>query len=245
MINCLKADTLQLHTNMNLKLENFICEHQDKTSSAGNKLPAEHVQAQANWILQGSLPWMELKGLDVPYKDMLAEARSLKHMFVGHRSEEGQHQGWRSLCIHGIGATKTNVAETYGLDSKTAKYDWTEIQDQCPATVKFFKEVFPYRHYMRLRFMLLEPGGYIMPHQDHHESMLGAAINISLNNPAGCKLVNTHGTVPFRDQGSIFFFNNHYPHCVYNGSNEDRFHIIVHGGADMERLAPLIVSSYG
>jgi hypothetical protein len=175
---------------------------------------------------------------------MLAEAQALKSMFVSHRNEEGRHQGWSSLAIHGIGATKTNVAESYGLDSKTAKYDWTEIQDQCPVTVQFFKEQFPYRWYARVRFMLLEPGGFVMPHQDHHTSFLGGAVNISLNQPDGCKLVNTHGTLPFRDSGSMFYFNNHYPHCVYNNSNTDRFHIIVHGEADMLRLAPLLVNSY-
>ena len=77
--------------------------------------------------------------------------------------------------------------------------------------------------------MLLEPGGYITPHSDNPESFLGGAVNISLNNPEGCRLVTTLGEVPFRDSGSAFLFNNHYQHAVYNDSEQDRFHIIVHG----------------
>jgi hypothetical protein len=230
---------------MNPELNNFIDQYSKVLPATLPTLVDNHPYAQASWIFNHShAPWLEILGIDAPYKNMLAEAQALKSMFVSHRNEEGRHQGWSSLAIHGIGATKTNVAESYGLDSKTAKYDWTEIQDQCPVTVQFFKEQFPYRWYARVRFMLLEPGGFVMPHQDHHTSFLGGAVNISLNQPDGCKLVNTHGTLPFRDSGSMFYFNNHYPHCVYNNSNTDRFHIIVHGEADMLRLAPLLVNSY-
>ncbi len=169
---------------MNFELTNFIDQHSDIAPSLLPTLPGGHTHQQANWIFnQSHAPWLEILGIDAPYKDMLAEAQALKSMFVSHRSDEGQHQGWSSLAIHGIGATKTNVAENYGLDSKTATYDWTEIQHQCPVTVKFFKEQFPYRWYARVRFMLLEPGGFVMPHQDHHTSFLGGAVNISLNQP--------------------------------------------------------------
>ena len=55
----------------------------------------------------------------------------------------------------------------------------------CPITTKFFKEVFPYKTYYRLRFMLLEPQGYITPHIDADINKL-SPINIALNNPNGC-----------------------------------------------------------
>jgi hypothetical protein len=121
---------------MNFELTNFINQHSNIDLAPLNALPTGHPQWQASWIFnQSHAPWLEILGIDAPYKDMLAEAQALKSMFVGHRSDEGRHQGWSSLAIHGIGATKTNVAENYGLDSKTATYDWTEIQDQCPVTV--------------------------------------------------------------------------------------------------------------
>jgi hypothetical protein len=229
---------------MNNTLNDFISEHADKTYQFP-ELPPGDKYKQANWILNHSnVPWFRLFGIDAPYKTMLAEAQSVKHMFVGHRDEEDKHRGWRSLCVHGISATHTNIPEAYGLDPAAVKFDWTEIQEQCPATVKFFKDVFPWTEYMRVRFMLLEPGGYIMPHSDNVRSFPGGAINISLNNPEGCRLVNVHGTLPFQDTGSIFFFNNHYQHCVFNDSDTDRYHMIVHGRYDLSELAPILVSSY-
>lgn len=229
---------------MNNKLKQFFEEN------ANNKfdwpeLPAGNMYSQTNWILhECTAPWFEIHGIDAPYKAMLAEAQALKDMFVGHRDEEGKHQGWRSLAIHGIEATKTNIPETYGLDPNEVTYDWTEIQDRCPETVKFFKETFPYDDYMRVRFMLLEPGGYIMPHSDNQKCFLGAAINISLNQPDNCVMVNKYGTLPFRDEGSMFFFNNHYEHAVHNGGDTDRIHMIVHGRYNMQKLAPLMINSW-
>ena len=209
------------------------------------KLPETDVFQQANWILhESNLPWLEVLGIDAPYKAMLEEAKGLKDMFVGHRGEESKHKGWRSLSIHGISATKTNIPESYGLDPNEVSYNWTEIQDRCPETVRFLKEVFPYDDYMRVRFMLLEPGGYIMPHSDNAKSMLCAAVNISLNQPEDCAMVTEHGTVPFRNEGSVFYFNNHYRHAVINASNTDRFHMIVHGRYNLGKLAKFIINSY-
>jgi aspartyl/asparaginyl beta-hydroxylase (cupin superfamily) len=95
--------------------------------------------------------------------------------------------------------------------------------------LEFFKDQFGYDSYQRLRFMLLRPSGYINPHSDNKVSRPLAAINISLNNPDNCQLVSTKGRIPFRREGSIFMFNNHYTHVASNDSTEDRFHIIVHG----------------
>lgn len=197
-----------------------------------------------NWILnESNSPWLEINGIDAPYKKMLEEAKKLKELFVFHRGEENSHRGWKSLAIHGISATKTNVPQTYGLDPNEVTYTWTEIQDQCPVTVDFFRNIFPYNSYQRVRFMLLESQGYIAPHRDHEQSYLATAVNISLNNPDGCKLVTETGTLPFRNEGSMFLFNNHYHHCVYNNSNEDRYHIIVHGGWN-KIFEKLIIDSY-
>lgn len=209
------------------------------------ELPAGNIYDQANWVLhQSNAPWFEVQGLDVPYKTMLEEAKNLKELFVSHRDEESKHDGWRALAIHGISATKTNIPENYGLDPNEVKYTWTEIQDRCPETVRFFRESFPYDDYMRVRFMLLEPGGYIMPHSDNTKSMLCAAVNISLNHPEGCHMITEQGIMPFRDEGSVFYFNNHYKHAVINTSDTDRFHIIVHGRYNLGKLARYIVDSY-
>jgi hypothetical protein len=177
-------------------------------------------------LFQSKAPYLELL-LDAPYAGMLQEARALKDRFVTHRPQDGE--GWRSLCVHGISAEKTGVPEEYGYTSDQVPYSWTDIAPLCPVTVDYFKNKFPYQNYDRIRYMLLEPDGYISPHFDNPESFLGSAVNISLNNPENCRLVTTSGEVPFKDSGSAFLFNTNYTHAVYNNSHQDRFHIIVHG----------------
>jgi hypothetical protein len=226
-------------------IKNFLNQYNDNNTFKLLPLPEGNIPFQANWILnECQAPWLEIIGINAPYAEMYSEAQALRDMFVFHRGEEAGMKGWRSLAVHGISATLTNVPQTYGLDPNKVKYDWTEIQDQCPVTVKFFKEVFPYNQYQRLRYMLLEPGGYIAPHSDNVNNMPGAAVNISLNNPKGCRLTNVHGTLPFRDSGSMFLFNNHYQHAVYNDSDTDRFHMIVHGQWRNPEWNNLIVKSY-
>lgn len=187
-----------------------------------------------SWIINESkLPWLELD-IEVPYKEMHAEAVALKEQFVAHRDEDNgggySHKGWRSLCIHGIDAYKTNHHDQYGYkNNDEVPYVWTEIANKCPITVKFFQDVFPYSRYYRLRFMLLEPGGYITPHKDTDENRL-SPVNIALNTPKGCmfKMKNHDGFVPLTD-GKTVLLDVGNIHAVYNKSNEDRFHIIVHG----------------
>lgn len=196
----------------------------------------------SHWILtRARAGWLKLN-IDAPYAEMLAEARALKERFVIHRDD--QSEGWRSLTIHGVASHVTNVPEMHGLNSDEVTYQWTDVAEYCPVTVNYFKNVFPYRSYQRLRYMLVEPQGYIMPHSDNRESFLGGAVNISLNNPKGCQLVTTNGTVPFENTGSAFLFNNHYDHAVYNNSNEDRFHIIVHGTWRGPEWDQIVVNSY-
>jgi len=77
--------------------------------------------------------------------------------------------------------------------------------------------------------MRLAPGGYITPHNDGESSTL-SAVNISLNNPAGCNMVMEGvGIVPFSDSGTVMAFNPSYNHCVWNRSSEARYHMIIHG----------------
>jgi hypothetical protein len=195
-----------------------------------------------NWVMfQSRLPWLEIKGLVLPYADMLAEAQELRDRFVIHRNNCGR--GWRSLCIHGTSAEQTDAPSAYGLTEKDTVYAWTDIQDRCPITVNAFKNLFHYTQYLRVRFMLVEPGGYITPHVDADNFTFGA-VNISLNNPEGCSLVTERGTVPFRSTGSAMFLNTSYQHVVWNNSKEDRIHMIVHGTPDNRYWNNLVIDSY-
>lgn len=200
------------------------------------------------WIVNNSkIPWLELD-IDIPHEEMLKEAINLKDRFVAHRDQDGQggyrHKGWQSLCIHGIDAEKTNHFDQYGyLTHEDTPYKWTDIIDRCPVTYKFFKEVFPFKEYYRLRYMLLEPGGYITPHKDSNDNKL-SPINIALNHPKGCKMkMQGHkGYVPFAP-GKSFLLDVGNIHAYINDSNEDRYHIIVHGKKSKE-FEELVVKSY-
>lgn len=186
-----------------------------------------------NWIVnESNIPYLLLNLANVPYAEMLEEARSLDHLFVPHRDSES-HNGWSSLSIHGISSQHTDHFASYHeyahLNNEQVPYTWTEIADRCPITIDFFKNHFPYDVYHRVRYMKLAPGGYITPHADHHGVCLNA-INISLNNPENCKFMfKGHGIVPFKNEGSTFLIANGIEHSVWNNSDTNRYHIIVHG----------------
>ena len=106
------------------------------------------------------------------------EAIALKNYFVAHRDKDGdaasggyRHKGWRSLCIHGIDHKKTNHYVQYGYNShEETPYRWTDILTNALSLTTTLRRSFPSKSYYRVRYMLLEPGGYITPHedQDHH-----------------------------------------------------------------------------
>lgn len=226
------------------RLRDFVGHNEPRKYSGYPEMPGHFTEPwqRADWIFYHShAPWLRLL-VDAPFKHMLAEARNLRDRFVRHRTQDGQ--GWLSLCVHGIAADMTDSYQAYNIDPADAVYDWTDVADQAPVTVDFFKNRFPYRRYQRLRFMLIEPGGYILPHSDNKNSNLGAAVNFSLNNPHGCRMITEHGVLPFDDSGSVFLFNNHYQHCVVNDSDEDRYHMIVHGEWDPLQWNQLVCDSY-
>jgi hypothetical protein len=196
---------------------------------------------------KSKLPWLKLD-IKIPHEEMLSEAKALEDRYVGHRTAEGSgaysHKGWKSLCIHGISATKTNHFLNYGYKSNSeTPYKWTEVSDLCPVTTDFFKNKFPYSKYFRLRFMLLEPGGYITPHKDTDTNRL-SPINIALNHPEGCKMkMRGHkGYVPFTP-GDAMLLDVGNEHAYINKSDEGRYHIIVHGLVSAE-YKKLVIQSY-
>jgi hypothetical protein len=201
-----------------------------------------------DWIVNESrLPWLKLD-IQYDHETMLKEAAALKHLFVKHRDGDGsggyRHKGWRSLCIHGISSEKTNHYEEYGYKSnEETPYQWTEIADLCPCTVDFFKNKFPYKKYYRVRFMLLEPGGFITPHKDMSENKL-SPVNMALNHPDRCKMkMKGHeGFVPFKP-GTAIMLDVGNEHAYINDSKEDRYHIIVHGVKTKE-FEELVERSY-
>ena len=182
------------------------------------------------WIvMESGWPYFHLSSLDnQPWKEMYKEAEALSDKFYTHRDSYGE--GWKSLTLHGLDED-TQSLDTYGDRTDTLKQlDWTWVADKCPVTKKFLTDVWPAEFLNRVRFMLLEPGGYILPHQDRqdHEKRLSVC-NISLNNPDDCDFVlKDKGRVPFKDEGSAFLMDISNVHSVWNRSNKPRIHIIIH-----------------
>lgn len=197
-----------------------------------------------DWLCHRSeVPYWEVPLPGLPYEKMFAEAIALKSLFVDHRANDpsqmgARHQGWSSLTVHGISSQHTMNWDSYPEYKALGKeelvpYKWTEIAERIPETVRYLNEIFPHQKYTRVRFMLLRPGGYILPHRDRDHRLL-FPINIALNNPSRCEFVmEDNGKVPF-EPGKGFMLDLSHRHSVWNRSQEDRIHLIVHW-----RLPPL------
>lgn len=196
-----------------------------------NKLIKEFILNCENidwFIFNSHLPWLKLD-IEVPHQKMFEEAFKLKDSFIEYR--ESNSKGWKSICIHGISSDKiydyTTYAEFKDRDQSLVPYKYTEIAEKCPETVKFLEKAFFNTPFFRVRFMILEPGGYIEPHTDMPKKTL-APINIALNNPDKCIFkMRGYGLVPFYS-GDAFMLDTSNEHIVYNGSKEIRIHMIIH-----------------
>ena len=190
----------------------------------------EYLQCIGREYLMSDARSMKLD-ITVPYQEMLVEATRLKDFFIPYQQgNDYRHSGWYSLPLYGLGDDKIKSWEAYGYtNGHNAAKDmhWTRWAEYCPVTTKWFKEVFPSEKYGRVRFMLLQAGGYIASHHDGDSRAL-EAINISLNNPAGCEWYWKDKTTVDFTEGNAVAVNISYEHEVRNESNEDRFHIIVH-----------------
>jgi hypothetical protein len=204
-------------------------------------LPEYNPNATFEWIQsQSDLAYL-LLNITVPVDVILDEIVKIKSMLVDHRDNYGEHQGWKSFCIHGKSYDATRE-DSYYNDNRVL--DWTaEAKKHLPRTVEFFMNSWPAFSYSRLRVMLLEPGGYISPHSDRPESGLGP-INIAITQPENCFFaVDRVGCIPFTP-GNAFWLDISKIHTVKNQSSQDRWHIIVHQTLDHPDFQQTVVNSY-
>tara|TARA_B110000503_G_scaffold28131_1_gene44923 strand:+ start:6256 stop:6972 length:717 start_codon:yes stop_codon:yes gene_type:complete len=181
-------------------------------------------------ITESGWPWFRLSSLDdQPWKEMHAEAEALLEYFKPHREDYGH--GWQSLTLHGLNDDTQSLNQYSDNRQETLnQLDWTWVADRCPTTKKFLTDVWPAEYLNRVRFMLLEPGGYILPHQDRPSDQKRLSVcNISLNMPDGCEmLMKDQGRIPFDDNGSAMLVDISNEHAVWNRSNKPRIHMIIH-----------------
>jgi hypothetical protein len=194
------------------------------------KIPSNLNKDEAlKWIIN-DCPIKSLRlDINIPFEDMYNEACALLDDFYEHRSDGESHAGWKSLVLHGRGKHITQGDDQYDL-STLPEMHWTEVADACPKTTYFIKNILPLDQFLRVRFMLLEPGGYVMPHCDNNNNKL-QAFNIALNNPEGCMFgYEGSGLIPWKP-GDVRMINIGSKHAVWNNSNTPRIHMIVHGWA--------------
>jgi len=173
--------------------------------------------------------------------EFLKEIENLeKHdLFVKHRSDK--HPGWSSFVLHGIDWNKTNDYGDYGYASnEETPYKFVDYAKQhIPTIVKYFQnnQINNFKKYHRIRIMKLAPGGYISLHNDTPDGKYhtnGWNLNMAINNPENCEMHFWNdkylylGQVPWQP-GKAFKIRTGYNHLVRNLSNENRYHIIVHG----------------
>jgi hypothetical protein len=205
------------------------------------QLPAPNPKADFDWIRQESgLPWLRLN-INVPHQMILQELETIQSLLIDHRDHLGEHQGWKSFCIHGKSFDATREEEYY---NDLRPYVWThEAQRYLPRTVEYFCNQWPGNIFTRVRVMLLAPGGYISIHSDSSRSQL-APINIAITQPANCDFVmEQHGAVPF-EPGDAFWLDVSNRHTVFNNSKQLRWHLIVHQSFDNVKFQNLVVNSY-
>jgi len=204
-------------------------------------LPEFNPNATADWIKRYSnLPWLKLL-IELPTTAILNEIQQVKHMMTSHRDQYADHSGWESFCIHGKSYNATREDSYY---NNNIVHQWTdEAITYMPLTVNYFKNKWPGIDYRRLRVMRLKPGGYISIHQDGTEKYL-SAINIAITQPSDCMFVmEKHGVIPFVP-GSAFWLDLSNRHTIFNNSNQDRWHLIVHQNTKLLEFQDLVVNSY-
>ena len=179
----------------------------------------------AEWITQKSgIPYLPLD-IKVPTKEIMDEWNDVKDMAVDHRDGDTlldfTNKGWSSLTLYGVSANVTTHSDK--------KHDWTEIKDKCKITKQWFEDTFHKENFHgRIRFMLLEPGGHILPHKDRQSVGLNE-VNIAINNPEKCSFhMENRGTLPFKE-GSVMMLDLSNRHWVVNDSHQPRLHMIYHG----------------
>lgn len=196
------------------------------------------MQEYGTWIISKSnCPSLKLD-IEFPYEKVLEECNAQYHQFVKHRGP--QHPGWSSMCIHGQGVQYTDPPKEY--PDVDAEFHWTELSEQCPETTKWFKTQWPFTDYDRVRFMLIEPGGFIQPHADYDERRM-AAFNIAVSNPPGVDFaMEEAGCIPW-EPGDVRAIDIGRKHAVVNNGTEDRIHMIVHGKFN-QNFKELLCRSY-
>lgn len=161
--------------------------------------------------------------------EVVQEVTSRQFLGIPHRQESSS--GWRSIVLHGISSIMSKPPHSYvelGIDDVELVEQWTDVCKIFPKTMNWITNNIPFTEFSRIRIMILDPGGYIAPHKDFSQRLLGGGLNIALTNPAGVKFcLEEGGLVPWKE-GDVRMIDIGRLHSVKNTSNETRIHILAY-----------------
>lgn len=157
------------------------------------------------------------------------ELSSKSFLAIPHRKNESHN--WRVITLYGYSSIITDSPQYLkenNLIPNNYELKWTDISPLFPKTVDWIKNNIPLKTVSRIRIMVVEPGGYILPHRDYHHGQCACAgINIAMINPEGSEFcLEDNGLVPWRE-GDVRVFDVGRLHCIRNNSNVPRIHIII------------------
>jgi hypothetical protein len=215
----------------------------------------DHIQSDeelVDWFFKtANFGWLELD-LEIDISSWKPEAKYAE--YVKHRGTA--HEGWQGSCIHGIDVHCTDSWTAYSYTKEEdVPYQWTSLSEHTPEIKKFWTK-FPYETYRRIRFMNLEPQGFILPHNDAPGNLpgeeninlvdFGVPINVAIIHPEACYMtLEDYGVVPWKE-GKIMIVNILKNHSVINLSSHQRVHLIAHGIPKLRKkeFISLIARSY-
>jgi hypothetical protein len=166
--------------------------------------------------------WAEMN-FEVPCADILEEYNKVKNYTLKHRPKDG-HKDWYAVTLYGVSSKNTNSHWEYGLK---AKKSITDVGCKCLKTIKWVNSL-PYDRIDDIRFLVIKPFGYIKEHIDVSDQYWLDPLNISVTYPEGSEFYMDGDLVPYKP-GVSMVLNIHYPHSVFNKSDKERLHLLVHG----------------
>lgn len=189
--------------------------------------PALNTEELFSWIRHNSNCKSLKLDISADVKDLQLEIKNKTFLAVPHRN----HPGWRSITLYGYSSIMTNSYEHYkslGVDFTNLTPGWTDISKFFPNTVEWLKKNNPLNEFVRIRIMVLDPGGSSSPHKDYpHGQLLCGPINVAIINPPGAEFVlEDGGLVPWQE-GDVRTMDLGSTHCVRNVGGEERVHIII------------------
>ncbi len=218
-----------------MDIDNFFkIEKSVKFNSKSKPIPEEfknwkEPQKFFNWIRQESNTGSLKLDIDSDINKVVDEIKKAETLAIPHRTHDSN--GWRSIVLHGLSSIMTGPPHDYistGIVPIDAVEGWTDVSKFFPETLIWIKKYIPFKVFSRIRIMILDPGGYILPHKDLEKSFLGGGINVAFTNPSGVEFaLEDNGLVPWAP-GDIRLINIGKLHSVRNLSNETRIHMLVY-----------------